>query len=33
MYFFLKNQAKGCGCGCGVWGCEGARDGVHMNNI
>ena len=26
MYFFLKNQAKGCGCGCGVWGCEGARD-------
>ena len=26
MYFFLKNQAKGCGCGCGVWGCQGARD-------
>ena len=24
FYFFLKNQAKGCGCG--VWGCEGARD-------
>ena len=26
MYFFLKNQAKGCGCGCGVWECQGAGD-------